>query len=255
MPTFSLAGFFDTDDDRLVVAVLHAWLGTDQFHFKVRLSGWELTYESPALSLYVYPTFQGGESLLEGRLTATRDEAESQLRVLVRRFQERSVEAVFDYVEIDGDHNEIGPEVRVDASTLSNRLKPVYEIDGSRIHNLGDFWDEVSRSLIPGADWGRNLNAFNDILRGGFGTPVDGFVLRWLNSEASRTALGYPETVRDLERALMTCHPESRAVVQEELAKARRGEGQTLFEAIVDIIRIHGAGGDEAVDGVELELL
>ncbi|MCP3977199.1 MAG: hypothetical protein GY720_22140 [bacterium] len=47
-----------------------------------------------------------------------------------------------------------------------------------RIDNLEGLWDEVTRSLIPGAEWGRNLDAFNDILRGGFGTPEDGFVVR-----------------------------------------------------------------------------
>ncbi len=32
------------------------------------------------------------------------------------------------------------------------------------------------------------------------------------------------------------------------------GEGETLFDILVDIIRVHGAGGDEADDGVELVL-
>jgi hypothetical protein len=36
--------------------------------------------------------------------------------------------------------------------------KPTYEIDGSRFATLEGFYDEVSRVLIPGADWGRNLD-------------------------------------------------------------------------------------------------
>ncbi|GAB3742064.1 hypothetical protein GCM10027598_73460 [Amycolatopsis oliviviridis] len=39
------------------------------------------------------------------------------------------------------------------------------------------------------------------------------------------------------------------------LDNARRGEGPTLFDDIVDIIRDHGPGGTEAEDGVFLELL
>jgi hypothetical protein len=35
----------------------------------------------------------------------------------------------------------------------------------------------------------------NDILRGGFGTPDDGFTLRWKNHDISRQRLGYRETV------------------------------------------------------------
>src|SRR5262245_39633780 len=58
----------------------------------------------------------------------------------------------------------------------------------------------LSQVLIPGAAWGRNLDAFNDILRGGFGTPEGGFVLQWINSALSRERLGYPETVRRLTR-------------------------------------------------------
>lgn len=42
---------------------------------------------------------------------------------------------------------------------------------------------------------GPKLDAFNDILRGGFGTPEGGFVLRWARSEISRKNLSYPETV------------------------------------------------------------
>lgn len=130
----------------------------------------------------------------------------------------------------------------------------VLEIDGQAFDDLEGFWDEVSRKLIPGASWGRNLDAFNDILRGGFGTPKGGFVLRWLRSARSRECLGYPETVRYLETKVLRCHPENVPYVKEELAAARRGEGTTVFDILVEIIRCHGDGGDEAEDAVELEL-
>jgi RNAse (barnase) inhibitor barstar len=71
--------------------------------------------------------------------------------------------------------------------------KPIYEIDGSRFSTLERFYDEVSRVLLPGAEWGHNLDAFNDILRGGFGTPDGGFILRWRNVGLSRERLGYPD--------------------------------------------------------------
>ena len=73
--------------------------------------------------------------------------------------------------------------------------------------------------MIPDAQWGRNLDAFNDILRGGFGTPDDGFILRWLNHDVSRRRLGYPETVRQLELRLERCHPTNRERVRAELAR------------------------------------
>jgi len=45
-------------------------------------------------------------------------------------------------------------------------LKPIIEIDGSRFDILNGFWEEISVLLIPGASWGRNFDAFNDILGG-----------------------------------------------------------------------------------------
>jgi hypothetical protein len=132
--------------------------------------------------------------------------------------------------------------------------KPIIEIDGRDFGSVPEFYDVVSRVLIPGAEWGCNLDAFNDILRGGFGTPEGGFVLRWANSALSRERLGYPETVRELERRLARCHPANRRLVAEDLERARRGIGPTAFDWLVEIIAIHGPGGEEREDGVELIL-
>ena len=126
--------------------------------------------------------------------------------------------------------------------------------DGDAFDDLEGFWNEVSRKLIPGADWGRNLDAFNDILRGGFGTPEGGFVLCWGNSERSRLSLGYEETARWLERKVARCHPVNVADVRSDLANARARRGPTPFDILVQIIEDHGAGGNEPEDGVELRL-
>jgi RNAse (barnase) inhibitor barstar len=131
------------------------------------------------------------------------------------------------------------------------REKPVFQIDGDRFSSLEEFFDEVGAALSTAA-WGRNLDAFNDVLRGGFGTPEGGFILRWLHSSRSRDALGYRATVDYLERKLQRCHPANIPMVTSELEAARRGEGQTVFDILVEIIRIHGPGGDEAEDGVEI---
>jgi RNAse (barnase) inhibitor barstar len=132
--------------------------------------------------------------------------------------------------------------------------KPTYEIDGTRFSTLEEFYDEISRVLIPGAEWGHNLDAFNDILRGGFGTPEGGFVLRWLNSDVSRERLGYIETVRQLERRLQRCHPSNRASVARDLERAMRGEGPTVFDWLIEILHVHTACGRGEKDGVELSL-
>lgn len=129
-----------------------------------------------------------------------------------------------------------------------------YVLDGSRVTSLETFYDQVSERLIPGANWGRNLDAFNDILRGGFGTPEGGFVLRWTHSSISRENLSHPETVRQLEKQLERCHPSNREFVRADLIRAQKGQGDTVFDWLVGIIKNHGIGGDEADDNVRLVL-
>ena len=129
-----------------------------------------------------------------------------------------------------------------------------YILDGTKVTSLEAFYDQISDTLIPNAFWGRNLDAFNDILRGGFGTPNEGFVFRWTHSETSRANLGYPETVRQLEKRLERCHPTNRDSVRACLRQAQQGEGATVFEWLVDIIRDHGAGGEQSEDNVRLFL-
>ena len=81
-----------------------------------------------------------------------------------------------------------------------------------------EFYDEIDRVMHP-QTWGHNLDAFNDILRGGFGTPEEGFTLRWKNHSISKARLGYP-----------------------------------AFDWLIEIIRKHGRGGEEEQDCVELVL-
>jgi hypothetical protein len=126
-------------------------------------------------------------------------------------------------------------------------------LDGADFSDFEGFAREFSK-LLGDYTWRGNLDAFNDILRGGFGTPENGFVLQWRNSALSREALGYEATIRWLERILLTCHPSNRSHVQADIGRARRGEGRTLFDTIVEIIRSHGPGGEESSDGVVLEL-
>ena len=77
---------------------------------------------------------------------------------------------------VENQHNPGASEA--DRVTIALRLNMVYEIDGTRFHTLEEFFDEIGTVLIPGSEWGRNLDAFNDILRGGFGTPEGGFTIR-----------------------------------------------------------------------------
>jgi RNAse (barnase) inhibitor barstar len=133
--------------------------------------------------------------------------------------------------------------------------KPVLVLDGARIDSLDDVWDQVSGWLLPDASHGRGMDAFNDILRGGFGTPDEGFTIQWTDARRSAEVLGAAGTARYYERMLERCHPDNRASVSQLLDEARRGAGQTLFDMLVEIIKVHGPGGSEYGDLVDLELI
>lgn len=133
--------------------------------------------------------------------------------------------------------------------TLEDRDLPVLTVDGTRFADFDGFAREFS-GLLHDYTWRGNLDAFNDILGGGFGTPGNGWILRWLNSELSRSALGYEATVQMRQRILRTCHPSNRPAVQAAVDRAKRGEGPTLFDEIVEIIRDHESGSG----GIRLEL-
>lgn len=130
--------------------------------------------------------------------------------------------------------------------------RPVLELDGTTFDDFEGFVEAFSE-LLPGHRCNGSLDAFSDILGGGFDLP-DAFVLRWRHADRSRTALGHPATVLHLEDVLAHCHPTNRPAVQDRLDAARRGEGETLFDVLVAIVREHQPGADPG-HGVELELL
>src|SRR5262245_54756981 len=115
-----------------------------------------------------------------------------------------------------------------------------YVIDGDQFSSLEEFAAVFSRNVLRDYQWRGNLDALNDILRGGFGTPEEGFCLVWQNAERSKQVLGYSETTRQLELRLSECHPANRPAVAAELEAARSGKGPTVFDWLVEIIRDHG---------------
>jgi RNAse (barnase) inhibitor barstar len=135
-----------------------------------------------------------------------------------------------------------------------NERKQTYVIDGKNFSTLAEFYVEISRILIPGAKWGHNLDAFDDILSGGFGTPEGGFVLVWKNARLSKERLGYPATIRRIEQQLASNNPYNHDYFVAELERAKQGQGPTLFDKLMEIIKRHSRGGAEAEDGVELVL-
>jgi RNAse (barnase) inhibitor barstar len=116
-------------------------------------------------------------------------------------------------------------------------------IDGNNFSTLDEFYDEVEAKLTKGLDWkiGRNLDAFNDVLRGGFGVHdyEEKIKITWKNSAKSKIDLGKDETINYLGQIMENCHPSNRSSVKKALEEMKYGNGVILFDTIVGITREH----------------
>lgn len=113
-------------------------------------------------------------------------------------------------------------------------------MDGNQFSTLEEFYTEMDHLLTKDLGWktGHNLDAFNDLLRGGFGVHEYGehLHIKWLHAAKSRRDFGYDATAAYYEKMLTTCHPVNRKSVEEKLAAAREHKGKTVMDMIVDII-------------------
>ena len=73
-------------------------------------------------------------------------------------------------------------------------MRKEFVIDGKNFSTMKGFYDEVEKVFTFNLNWkiGRNLDAFNDILRGGFGRHDYGepILIKWLNYKKSEHNLG-----------------------------------------------------------------
>jgi RNAse (barnase) inhibitor barstar len=117
--------------------------------------------------------------------------------------------------------------------------KKEFIVDGGKFNTLTEAANVFSGSLGFTDSWKGNLDAFNDMLSGGFGTPDEGFVLIWHRSDLSRERLGFKETLRWLEERVKSCHPSNAQNCKQRIAAATENKGETLFDKLVEIIRGH----------------
>ena len=115
----------------------------------------------------------------------------------------------------------------------------VFVIDGRDLSTLEEFYEVIGAVLVPGEDWGKNLAAFNDILCWPLNEDPEPYVLVWMHSKVSRKRLNDLEAERQLEKHLQYCHVSGRPDVAEKLARARRCEGPTVFDWLLEIILEH----------------
>lgn len=75
-------------------------------------------------------------------------------------------------------------------------------LDGNNFYDMEGFYNEIDKLFTKDLKWktGHNLDAFNDLLRGGFGVHDDEpIVIKWFNYNKSKRDLGNEMILRIIE--------------------------------------------------------
>lgn len=82
------------------------------------------------------------------------------------------------------------------------------------------------------------MDAFHDLLRGGFGMHEvgEGIDFYQIHADKSQRDFGYEATVLYWEEICQKCHPTNRHEIMLKIKAAKAHEGKTLFDIIVDEI-------------------
>lgn len=112
--------------------------------------------------------------------------------------------------------------------------KKMTVINGSHFSNLEGFYEEVSTVFMKDADWKvGTLDGFNDVL---YGIETD---ITWKNSQKSKEDLGFNVTKEFYENKIRQGKPFNVQLIQQKLDELIDGNGQTLFEILIEIIESH----------------
>lgn len=107
-------------------------------------------------------------------------------------------------------------------------------INGSHFSNLEGFYEEIFQLFMKDEGWKvGTLDGFNDILYG-----IDSDII-WKNSQKSKEDLGFELTKEFYENKIGIGKPFNVELIQKKLNELIEGNGQTLFEILIEIIESH----------------
>ena len=117
------------------------------------------------------------------------------------------------------------------------------EIEGNAINDIASFYQEINRVFMAEESWliGPSLDAFNDLLFGGYGAlqGAQSVELLWHHMDHSRNALGYQTTRVYYLDKLRPGSPYNKKLFEEKLGALERGIGETYFDTILTILADH----------------
>lgn len=119
-------------------------------------------------------------------------------------------------------------------STSNNNKNKMTVINGSHFSNLEAFYEEVSSLFLKDENWKvGTLDGFDDILYGYEGEII------WKNAQKSKQDLGFDLTKEFYENKIRQGKPFNVTLIQQKLDDLINGNGQKLFEILIEIIESH----------------
>jgi len=112
-------------------------------------------------------------------------------------------------------------------------------LQASDFDDINGFYSTIYSMMTLHEDWkpAHNLDAFNDMLYSGFGKePVQ---LVWEQSAKSQIDLGLQATREFYQHKINQGKPYNTEWATKQLEALNAGQGQTLFDIIVEILRSH----------------
>ena len=112
--------------------------------------------------------------------------------------------------------------------------KKMTVINGGHFSDLEGFYEEISQLFMKDEDWKiGTLDGFDDIL---YGVETD---ITWKHSQKSKEDLGFDLTKEFYENKIRQGKPFNVQLIQQKLDELIAGNGQTLFEILIEIIESH----------------
>ncbi len=114
--------------------------------------------------------------------------------------------------------------------------KEVYVLEGSEIRSKSDFYRAFGNAVMGTPNFPENLDWLNDVLQGGHGTPDEGFIIRWKNSEASRNALGQETFEKFVE--VLEDNDRRRPGIAINMPREPGGKPEYIFGEVTHVIEL-----------------
>ena len=116
----------------------------------------------------------------------------------------------------------------------------IFVLDGAQFNDIEGFYEFAYATLTKDLDWSpaHNLDAFNDILYGGFGAfePKEQIIVRWINFEKSALDLGLQPSIKYYLQRAENLTGNRAAYFRKKAEDLKSDKGETLLTSICQII-------------------